>query len=299
MSPKVFIIILNWKNWPDVLECLESIKNNDYPNYQVVIVDNDSEEKPQPPSPEIKIVYNEENLGFSGGNNVGIKYALENNADYVLLLNDDTIVDQNFLSKLVEAGESDKSFGMIGPKVYFYDEPNRLWDSGGKINWLYNKGTMRGYNEIDKGQYDSPPIQETEYINGCCLLVKKEVINQIGLMAEDYVAYYEDADWSTRARQAGYKCIFVPQSEIWHKGSKSTIPNSPLYIYYHVRNGLVFSSRFAPIYIKPLVHLDVLWRILKQIIKLFIPKKKAWVKPILLGIKDFYLGKRGKYDYRH
>jgi len=96
MQPKIFVIILNWNNWPDVLECLESLKDNDYPNYQVVIVDNGSDQKPQTPNSDIKIIYNKENLGFSGGNNVGIKYALENNADYVLLLNDDTIVSKDF-----------------------------------------------------------------------------------------------------------------------------------------------------------------------------------------------------------
>ncbi|MFH1671652.1 MAG: glycosyltransferase, partial [Candidatus Portnoybacteria bacterium] len=108
MNPKVFIIILNWKNWPDVEECLESIKNNDYPNYQVVIVDNDSNQKPEVSDSNIKVIYNDRNLGFSGGNNVGIKYALKNGADYILLLNDDTIVEKSFLTKLVEAGESDE-----------------------------------------------------------------------------------------------------------------------------------------------------------------------------------------------
>ena len=102
-----------------------------------------------------------------------------------------------------------------------------------------------------------------------------------------------------KAIRAGYKCVFVPQSRIWHKGSKSTIPNSPSYIYYHIRNGLIFSNRFAPIYIKPFVHLDVVWRILKQIIKLFILSKRNWAKFTLLGIKDFYLNRKGKYENWH
>jgi hypothetical protein len=252
MSPKVFIIILNWNNWPDTLECLESLKNNDYPNYQVVIVDNGSKEKPEAPSPDIKVIYNKENLGFSGGNNVGIKYALEQGADYVLLLNNDTIVSQDFLGKLVEVGESDGKIGLIGPKIYFYDQPKRIWFAGGQVNWLYNKGEMRGYDEMDNGQYDKPEIQETEYLTGCCLLVKREVIEKIGLMPEEYFLYYEDTDWSLAAQRAGFKCVFVPKAKIWHKGSKSSVETSFPYIYYHIRNGLILAQRFAPWYIKPL-----------------------------------------------
>lgn len=297
MPPKVFIIILNWNAWPDTLECLASLKNNDYPNYQVVIVDNGSKERPSAPGPEVKMIYNQTNLGFSKGNNVGIRYALEQGADYILLLNDDTIVDKSFLTKLVEAGESNKEFGLIGPKIYFYDQKNRIWSAGGKVNWLYNKGEMRGFNEIDEGQHDSPAIQETEYLTACSVLAKRQVIEKIGLLSEDYFLYYEDTDWSLRARRAGFKCVFVPGAKIWHKGSKSSVEGSVSYIYYHVRNGLIFAQKFAPWYIKPFVHLDVLWRIKKQIIKLiFLPKKRAWAKAILLGIKDFYLGKRGKNE---
>jgi len=295
MLPKVFIIILNWNNWSDTLECLESLKNNDYPNEQVVIIDNGSKKKPQAPGPEIKIIYNKENLGFAGGNNVGIKYALEKRADYILLLNNDTLVKQDFLTKLVEAGESNKDFGLLGPKIYFAGQKEKIWFAGGQVNWLYNKGIMKGYNEIDKGQYDLPAIQETEYITGCCLLIKRATIEKIGLMPEDYFLYYEDTDWSLAAQGVGFKCVFVPRAKIWHKGSKSSIEGSPSYIYYHIRNGLILAQRFAPWYVKPLVHLNVGWRIKKQIIKLiFFPKKRTWAKYILLGIKDFYSGKRGK-----
>ncbi|MBL7154970.1 MAG: glycosyltransferase family 2 protein [Candidatus Portnoybacteria bacterium] len=295
MLPKVFIIILNWNNWPDVLECLESLKNNDYPNYQVVIIDNGSREKPSAPSSDIKIIYNRENLGFAGGNNVGIKYALEKGADYVLLLNDDTIVAPDFLSKLVAAGESRENFGMIGPKIYYYEDRNRIWSAGGKLNWLYNKGTLRGWNELDQGQYDSPGVQETSHLTGCCVLLKRKVIERIGLMPEEYFLYYEDTDWSLRAIKAGFQCVFVPEAKIWHKISRSALAESSSYIYYHVRNGLILAQRFTPWYIKPFVHLDVIWRIIKQIIKLVLmPKKRSWAKYILLGIRDFYLGRRGK-----
>ncbi len=297
MLPKVFIIILNWNNWPDTLECLESLKNNDYPNYKVVIVDNGSNQRPAVPEASIKIIYNKENLGFSGGNNVGIKYALEYEADYVLLLNNDTVVSRSFLSKLIEAGESNSNFGILGPKIYFADETKRIWFAGGQINWLYNRGTMNGYGQIDEGQYDKPEIQKSEYITGCCFLIKKEVIEKIGLMPEEYFLYYEDTDWSLKTQKAGFKCIFVPEARIWHKCSKSSIEGSSSYIYYHIRNGLIMARKYAPWYIKPLVHLNAWQRIIKQIIKLiFFPKKRTWAKYILLGIKDFYFKRYNKYE---
>ncbi len=291
--PKVFIIILNWNRWPDSLECLDSLKNNDYQNYQIVIVDNGSKKKPELSDANIKFIYNQENLGFSGGNNVGIKYALEKGADYILLLNNDTVVSRNFLSKLVGAGEKDKNFGMIGPKIYFENASKKIWSAGGKVNWLYNKGEMRGFGKIDKGRYDKPDIQETEYLTGCCLLIKREVIEKIGYMPEEYFLYYEDTDWSLKARKRGYKCIFVPKAVIWHKGSKSSISGSSSYIYYHIRNGLVMAKKYTPFYLKPFVHLDALWRAVKQLVKLLFPSKRMWAKAALKGINDFYLGKKG------
>lgn len=307
MSPRVFVIILNWNSWPDTLECLKSLKNNDYPNYQVVIIDNGSDQRPTTPETGIKIIYNQENLGFAGGNNVGIKYALEQGANYVLLLNNDTIVSQDFLTKLVKAGESDRKIGLLGPKIFFYSsvhqpdgKKDKIWFAGGQVNWLYNKGQMRGWGEIDKGQYDQPTVQETGYVTGCCLLIKKEIVEKIGLMPEEYFLYYEDTDWSLAAQKADFKCVFVPTAQIWHKGSASSKEGSPSYIYYHIRNGLILAQRYASWYIKPLVHLDVIWRIKKQIIKLiFFPRRRAWAKYILLGIKDFYLGRRGKYENWH
>jgi len=297
MFPKVFIIIINYNGQADTLECLESLKNNDYPNYEVVIVDNGSKEKFLTSDSKIKVIYNKENLGFSKGNNIGIKYALKNNADYVLLLNNDTTVTKDFLSKLVSVAESNKNYGIIGPKIYNYEEKNRIWFAGGKINWLYNKGTMRGFNEVDNKQYDNPEIQKTDYITGCCALVKKQVIQSIGLMPEEYFLYYEDTDWSLKAQKQGYECVFVPKSTIYHKGSKSSAQGSNSYIYYHTRNGLIMAKKYAPWYIKPFIYLDIIWRIKKQIFKyIFIPKKRIWAKYILLGIKDFYFNKKGKIN---
>ena len=300
MSQKsVCIIVLNWNGKDDTLECLKSLRQISYDNYEIVVVDNGSEDDSvfeiKKNFPEVKIIENKENLGFAGGNNVGMKYAAENEADYVLLINNDTTVDKNFLAELVEIGESDKKIGALGSKIYFHSEPNRIWFAGGKVNWLKNKGTHLGLDEIDSGQYDK--INEVDYLTGCCLLVKKEVIEKIGVLAEDYFLYYEDTDFSARAKSVGYKIIYVPKSKIYHKISRSTKPGSSNYIYYHVRNGLVMAKRNGSLLSKIVLYFYCVFLFLKQIIKIiFLSQKRNWAYAVLRGEKDFLLGKMGKAD---
>ena len=125
MKDLVYIIILNYNNWPDTLKCLQSIKKIDYPNYKIILVDNNSAQKAEIFDPDIYIIYNSKNLGFAGGNNIGIKYALENKADYILLLNNDTIVSKDFLTKLVTEANRDLRIGILGPKIYFAGQPKK------------------------------------------------------------------------------------------------------------------------------------------------------------------------------
>ncbi len=250
-SPKVFIIVLHYKNWEDTNKCLASLKKIDYDDFETIVIDNDKK-----------------NLGFAGGNNIGIKQALKNGADYVLLLNNDTVVEPNFLKKLVEVGERDEKAGILGP-------------IGGKINWFYTKGIHVTKNN--------------DYISGVCMLVKREVIEKIGLMPKNYFLYFEDVDWCLRARKAGYKCVLVPSSKIWHKVSSSTKAESFSYIYYHTRNGLLLVKRHAPFFIKILAYFVSFLVYFKQLIK----SSSKWTKAIKLGIKDFYKGRFGNYENWH
>jgi len=300
MLPKVFIIILNWNGWRDTIECIESLKKLNYPNYEVVIVDNGStDESPQilpQKFPKIKLIETGKNLGFAGGNNVGIKYALEKSADYILLLNNDALVDSGFLKESVRVGESDQKIGILGPKIYFYDtetnkKTNKIWFAGGKINKILTKGTHINYGQIDK--YDGR-LRTVDYITGCAILVKREVIKKIGPMNEDYFLYYEDADWCLRARKRGFKCVLVPKAKIWHKCSRSAQEGSPSYIYYHSRNGLMLARYNGSLFIRLAAYLQSLWILAKQIIKLAIPSKRIWARAVIRGIMDFYRGRVGK-----
>ena len=296
---KVYIILLNWNNEEDTIECIQSLEEINYGNYKIIIVDNGSEIesvlKIEKQYPEMKIIKNKENLGFAGGNNVGIKYAIEDGADYVLLLNNDTTVEKDFLKKLVEAGELNKKNGLLGSKTNYHSEPNRIWFAGGKVSWMKNKGMHIGLDEIDNGQYDK--IKEVDYLTGCCLLIKREVIEKIGVLEEDYFLYYEDTDFSLRAKNVGYKIMYIPESKIYHKVSRSTKPGSSSYIYYHTRNGLVMAKRTGSLLNKIVLYPHCVFLFLKQIIKIiFIPRKRSWALAVLKGEKDFLLGKMGKAD---
>ncbi len=282
--PKVFIIILHYGEVKDTMECLSSLGGLAYPNFEVVVVDNDPENRLEELNfkyPCIKLV-NGENLGFAGGNNAGIKYALDRKADYILLLNNDTVIEPDFLKILVGAGEKNEEIGILGPIIYKLGTKEPHF-AGGKINWLYTKAEHRPGAE--------------DYITGACLLIKRKVIERIGLMPEDYFLYFEDAEWCLKARRAGFFCKVVPEAKIWHKVSKNTKECSFFYIYYHYRNSLIFCRRNAPIPMRSTVPLLGFLIYLKELLKMsLIPSKKTWSKATILAIKDFWQGNYGKVN---
>lgn len=285
--PKVFILILHYGEQEDTLECLRLLEKLDYPNFEVLVIDNDPNRRLGDLNFNYKItkLTNEKNLGFSGGNNTGIKYALENGADYVLLLNNDTVIERNFLKILVEAGEKDEKTGIIGPVIYRCGT-NEIHFAGGEINWLYTEARHV------PGAVD--------FITGACLLIKRKVIEKIGLMPEEYFLYFEDAEWCLKARKAGFDCRVVSEARIGHIVSKNTQEYSFSYIYYHYRNGLLLAKRNAPFLTKILAYKISFLVYIKQVIKLVLmPSKKVWAKAAIRGIEDFYKGKTGQYENRN
>jgi len=327
MSPKVAIIVVNYNNWIDTIECLDSLKNLKYENFKVFLVDNGSDKK-QPENFKIEnyrgifdleIIFTGKNLGFAGGNNVAIKKTFASDFDYILLLNNDTLVEPDFLSRLVEIGESDKKIGIIGPLIYKYPTiinqalindqvtkqmlkqvhydnlQNKIWFAGGKIQFLPPKAYHLVKIPNFKFQIQNS-ITESDYITGCCLLIKREVIDKIGLLPEVYFLYYEDVEWCLKARKIGYKCILNLSSIIYHKQSKSALEGSFLYIYYHIRNGFLFAKRNAPAIIKLFLAFYSIWLFNKQIIKwIIMPSKRFWANAIIKGILDYWHNKTGKY----
>lgn len=245
MYSKVAIIILNWNGKEDTIECLESLKHITYPNYEILLVDNGSTDGSvecfRERYPGMEIIENGENLGFAEGNNVGIRRAMDEGADYVLLLNNDTVVDPEFLGELVKVAEGDERIGIVGPKIYYYDYKGRkdvIWFAGGGINWTTGRTTHHCMRKIDDGTINK--LKKVDYITGCTMLIKGDVFMKIGLLDSDYFLYFEETDFCARANKI-YDCVFVPYAKIWHKISRSTGGDfSPTMAYYFVRNQMRF-----------------------------------------------------------
>jgi hypothetical protein len=300
MNSKVSIIILNWNGWQDTIECLESLYQITYPDYDVVLVDNGSVDESiekikeyakgkikvesnffdhNPSNKPIKIIEytreeaeagsgkekeianipsnrkfilikNEKNYGFAEGNNIGMRYALKTlNPDYVLLLNNDTVVDREFLSELVKVAESDENIGGVSPKIYYYDYGGRkdvIWFAGEDFSFwkgeLYNRD---GINEIDKGNYEK--IKEVDKLEGACILVKRTVLHKVGLLDPEYFPiYWEVPDLCFRISKRNLKGVYIPKAKIWHKVSASTGGTlGRNQIYYLTRNQFLFMKKNA------------------------------------------------------
>ena len=230
-QPRVSIIILNWNGVEDTIECLESLRRITYPNYEVIVVDNassgnDVEVLKEGYADYIHLIANDKNYGYSEGNNIGMRYALSKGADYVLLLNNDTIVDAEFLSELVRVTEEDSRAGLLAGKVYYYASPTKLQTVGGKINWWIGRIKNCGEQE-DIGQFDQ--VAERDFVYATAMLVKREVMERISLLDAAFFFGIEEFDYCTRAIRAGFKVVYVPKSKVWHKAgaSRRKLPNYP------------------------------------------------------------------------
>lgn len=300
----VFVSIINFNGKKNTLECLESLKKLITKNFKltIIVVDNASEEKFSLENRFVSettdvVIRSDKNLGFSGGQNLGIKYALSKGADYVLILNNDTYVDKNFIEELLKVAEQENKIGILSPKIYFAPEfeyhKNRylkselgrvFWYAGGDMDWGNVIGHNRGVDEVDKGQFDK--IEETSLATGCCMLLKKEVFDIVGVFDDKYFLYYEDADLNIRAKNKGFKIMYVPKSIIWHKNAGSAGGSgSKLQDYYISRNRLIFGMRFAPIRAR--------LSLLRESLKILM-NGRHWQKR---GVLDFYLGNLNKGSY--
>jgi hypothetical protein len=295
VPPSVSIIILNWNGWRDTIECLESLYRITYPDYNIIIADNGSENdsiekikeylegklevtsnffkysgknKPIPffeysydefeeevhndrviidfpARKKFILIKNGKNYGFAEGNNIAIRYAIKAlNPKYILLLNNDTVVDSFFLTELVNAAESDKNIGFVGPKTYYYDYHERadvINFAGGRLVIWKGKAIHIGVKEIDKGQYDK--ITDVDYIEGSCLLARREALDSVGLFDPKYFLYWEETDLCMRVKTNGFRLLYSPKAKIWHKGAGSL--SGSTHMYYFIRNCFIFTKKYT------------------------------------------------------
>ncbi|KKR73040.1 MAG: Glycosyl transferase family 2 [Candidatus Levybacteria bacterium GW2011_GWC2_40_7] len=297
---KVFVITLNYKGDKNTKELLESFLKVDKSSFLLtfLIVDNYPKKPIEIDTDKykglnLKVIYNRENLGFSGGNNKGIKYALEKGADYVLLINNDTTVDANFLKELFEISEERENVGAVAPKIYFergyefhkdrYNAPERgrvIWYAGGEIDWHNVIAKHRGVDEVDNGQYDE--VTETDFATGTCMFLSRNALEKVGLFDEKYFMYFEDTDLSMRLKRVGFRVFYVPRAVLWHKVAQSSGIGSDLNDYFITRNRLLFGMRYAKLRTRFALYRESLR---------FLLSGRVWQRK---GVLDFYLGRLGK-----
>lgn len=287
----VYVLILNWNGWQDTVECVESCYKLTYPDYRIIIVDNgstdDSESILKASFPDIELLQSGANLGFSGGNNVGIRYALEHGADYIWLLNNDAVVAPDSLSELLKVAESDVRIGITGSKLYYYSDPNRIAFAGGfwKESPLYP--LHRGVDETDHRQYDV--VEDVDFITGCSLLIKSTIISDVGEMCPDFFLYWEDIDWNASASECGWRTVYVPSSCVWHKVSASTNALQGMKTYYSVRNRLLFLKRH-----RRSLLLSAFFRAVMICLRYALKGQIRTAMLYFKGLKDFALGRFGQ-----
>ena len=245
MPPLVSIVTLNWNQAAVTCDLLASLERVTYPRVEVVVVDNGSEPRDlallDAYYPHPRLIKSPTNLGFTGGNNLGMRQA---RGEYVLLLNNDTEVEPDFLEPLVAAMEADPGLGACSPKIRYFHEPERIQYAGGTaVDPWRGQARWIGSGEVDRGQHDvSGP---TELGHGAALLIRRRVLEEVGLLGEDYFIYYEEVDFGTRLRRAGWRAHYVAESTVWHKESVTVGKASPLKTRFQTRNRVLYLRRNA------------------------------------------------------
>lgn len=247
-GPTVYIILLNWHGWRDTIACLDSLLSLDYDDYRVLVVENgstdDSVERIRAAHPEVPLIETGRNLGFSGGCNVGIRRAMEDGADYVWLLNNDTKAEPNALKAMVSVAEANPKVGAVGSVLYYLDHPDQIqaW-GGGTISFL----TGRSHHFLERVSDD-----KLHFLTGASLLLRRSTLDQVGLLDEkNFFMYWEDSDLSFRLRKFGWSLAVAHQSIVFHREHASTCKGSPLLDFYFNESAVIFFRRYAFIAVWP------------------------------------------------
>lgn len=246
---RVVTVILNWNGWRDTLACVRSCQRLVNVDNELIVIDNGSTdgsvERLQAEIPGLRIIETGANLGYAGGNNVGVRLAIDEGAEFVWLLNNDTTVDPRALDELIAVMRSNPRAGIVGSKIFYADRPEVLWFAGGYCRPDYGWAMHRGQDEVDTGQYDQ--IGPAEFITGCSLLVRRATVADIGVLDDGYFLYWEDVDWCVAAASAGWEIIYAFGSRVWHKvGGSGTGGIDLLQVRYDTRNRIRFHRRHRP-----------------------------------------------------
>lgn len=289
--PLVAIILVNYNGFDDTVACIQSLEKIDYPNYEIYVVDNGSDQHPTEQQMVVleRTIYIalKDNLGFSGGNNIGIRRAMEDSYEYFLLLNNDTIVTPDFLTRLVTTAQAHPEAGCITGRIMFYFDQDKIWYAGGTYNERYTSVCHKHWGETFSSDISEKCVVETEFATGCLMLLTRSVVETVGLLSEEYFLYAEDTDYCLRLHQNNYPILYDERSVILHKISRSTGATSANTQYYMMRNRLMIIRKYSKQ--TSVAYRKILMDALKDIIK-----GRRMFSPVIWGIFDFLMKKRGK-----
>lgn len=252
-EPKVGVVIVNWNNYEDSSECLESLEKMTYNNVILIVVDNASVDasfdKLKKEFPRALFVGSSHNRGYAGGINQGLQLAMKEGCKYIAGLNNDTVVAPDFLNPLVDFAEKNENAGILGCKIYCTDDPEMIWSLGGHVSLFRAGGIYIGENQLDTGQYDD--VIELTLVSGCMMFIRSSVVERVGLLNEAYFFRGEEWEYCWRVKKGGFKMFCIPDSKIWHKENQSHNRFDPKYIYSAYVAKQMFVRQFMPAVFRP------------------------------------------------
>ena len=292
INSKVAVIVVNWKKYDITSSCIESILNSTNSNFKIILVDNESDNKKVKNfkyKNEIEIIQNKKNEGFSKANNIGIDYALKNNYDYTILINNDTIVEKNLIEVLLKTAQGE-NFSVVQPLILKYNG-KEIWNAGGRINYFFGNFITR--KKVVNSLNSSHEL--IEWFTGCCCLFKTNIFKEIGKLDESFFAYYEDVDFSLRLKKHGYKIGFTSKTHVYHYESFSSISNnskggklSPYIHYLNIRNHILILKKHSDLFNPFGIRLYQIFKIISYSIYFIFRLRFTKLNMVYKGLLDSY-----------
>lgn len=296
MTKTVAIILVNWKQYAVTADCIRSLQQVMGIKYDIILIDNKSEDNSAEMFnrhfPEIRLIEANANLGFAGGNNLGIAYAVRENYDYIMLLNNDTIVEPDFLTPLISYMEQHPDTGVIQPLIYFQHDRSLVWNGGSYYNRWLSRAHTPGYNK--RLQPNSTSLQEVDWVTGCAFFTRASIFQELGMLNDRFFMYYEDVDLSFRIKKAGYRLMYQPESIIYHIAGRSGKEAEkrkegfihPITHYYNLRNRIWMVRKYTKPHFIPTSVLYHSFYIASVMIYFILRGRFAKLKAAIRAVKD-------------